>query len=153
MPKTKTAKPARAGTQEAVLEALKASRDPLILSEIVAATRSKVQTVKSALATLQRQGEIHVAGYLDGNKHKSQYAIGKGQGAPKGKKQQPKAAKSQRGAAVPSGPAQAGGADVRIWLSSFGSMRLEKGEQVLDLTQRDAVALKAFMVKLAAIAT
>lgn len=150
MPKTKKVKPARAGMQETVLEALKASRDPLTVDVLAEITRFERNQVGNAVHQLSKKGLAVAVGQADGSNAKL-WTVGDGK--PGRKKSQRKAAKPQRSAAVsPAASHAGGGADVRIWLSSFGSMRLEKGEQVLDLTQRDAVALKVFMAKLAAIA-
>lgn len=151
MPKAKNAKKGRVNTQELVLEALKASRDPLTSQVVAEVTKLDVKQVQNALSLLRKKRLAAAVGAEEGKAHAKLWTVGDGK--PGRKKVQQKTAKSQRSAAVsPAASHAGGGAEVRIWLSSYGSMRLEKGSQVLDLTRRDAVALKDFMAKLAAIA-
>jgi hypothetical protein len=61
-------KPQISSSVEIVLEAIKASRDPISHAELVAATHLPRQKVSSALNGLKKRDEIHVAGFLDGNR-------------------------------------------------------------------------------------
>lgn len=138
MPKPKADKPTK---RQLIIEVLKTSRDPLLVSEVAAAAKLPKRNVEGALRVLRTQGEAHVAAYLDGNKKKSQWAIGPGTGKPR---------KGTRRAA-PRADARAP-SSLSIWLSNGGSMRLEKGEKSLDLELADALELKEFMLKLDAVA-
>ena len=131
MPKSKKA------VIEVITEALKASRDPLVVSELVATTGLSTTQVKNTLQRLKAKREAHVASYLDGNKKKAQWALGAGK-ARGGKRRQAASARAL----------QSGSSDLGIWLSNGGSMRLVKDRVELELTEPEAVELQAFMLKL-----
>lgn len=135
MPKAKD-KPA---AKDQVLELLKGSRDPLLIGEIASKTGLSTKATAQVLNRLRAAGEAHVAAYLDGNKHKSQWALGKGKGAKKRK------AKARTAAA----PAAAAVTGVCTWVSSLGTVRIEKGEQTLDLDNDEAVELLEFLTEAA----
>lgn len=147
MPKAKNAKKGRVNTQELVLEALKASRDPLTSQVVAEVTKLDVKQVQNALSLLRKKRLAAAVGAEEGKAYAKLWTVGDGK--PGRKKVQPKAAKSQRSAAV-SSPAVAGVSSagrLSVWLSDFGAMRLEKGEQQLLLTPAEAIVLKKFLLR------
>ncbi len=134
-------KPRKQSAVDAVLAAITASRYALTHADLVAATKLESRQVTSALSGLKARGEIHVAGYVCGDRRKARFLPGPAAATVKPLVAPPVPA------SLPAAPVEAlpSGGGMRIWVSDMGDMRIEVGAQSVALDEAQALRLQAFL--------